>query len=317
LAAGADVITLPKVSMRRWILGATYNVTDASVAANQDFEGWIDSVQIVADGKTIFRADTNELRNVCKLLAPYGTDSLTDNDQLDNVPGLALLYDGLPTTAEDQRVWYVFNMPHDLRMYSDVEARISWRAATAEWDTPASAFTAKIWIAIHHGNVSRSLGVIRVPSSTSTEHNIPMGDYPVIAGVLTPGTVEYITEVKLKGKDGQYDVAVNEPVALMAMYGYMEGLTPASDSVVACYLPDLLVPYFPERRITVSCSTTTTIVAHYVSLFGNQTIKPQANKGDAKRGVAQAIATQYQAGAAARASTAQPATRLTPKLPAL
>jgi len=315
-AAGADVITLPKVSMRRFVLGAVYNVTDVGIVAGEDFEGWIDSVQIVADGKTIFRADRNELRNVAKLLSVFGTDSLTDSDGIDHTPAGALLWDGLPTTAEDQRVWYTFNLPHDLRMYSDVEMRISWNSAVTEW-AAASAMTYKIFVAIHAGNISKSLGVVRVPSGTNTNHDIPMGDYAVISALLTPGTVEYITEIKVKGKDGKYDIALNEPVAGVAMWDFMTGTTPTTDSVAAVILPDMLIPYYPERRVTVTCSTTTTIVAHYVALMGNQVLKPEATKGDAKRGVAPAVATKYAPGAAARAVTAQPATRVASKLPGL
>jgi hypothetical protein len=303
--AGSDVITIPKVAVRRIIISGTYTVTDASVSANEDIDGYIDTIEISADGKIIFKVNRNELKNVCKLLAPYGVDSVEDSDAMDMVSGAALYYDGLPTTAEEQRYWFVLNLSHDFRMYETVEMKIAWRAATDEWGT-ASAFVFKAAVSIQHGNVPRSLGIFRVPGSSSTEHSLSMGEYPVIAGLIVPTTVEYITTVRIKGKDGTYDVDINEPTAGAAMYYAMTGATPGSDSVAGILLPDMLIPYFQDRLLTISASTATAVACHFVTLLADGKPKATAVKGDVKRGVAPATLRQFTPGAAARAVTGLP-----------
>lgn len=308
------MITIPKVSVRRLILGCNYTVTDAGISAGENLAGWIDSVEIIADGKTIFRADTDELPLVAALLAPYATDSLEDIDDLDVCPVASLYSDATPTTAELQRAWYVLNLPHDFRLYSDVEMRISWRAAQSEWGA-ASALTFKFFLGLQRGNVPRSLGVIRVASGSSTVHDISMGDYPVIAGIINCGTANYYDELRIKGKDGTYDVNINEPSALQAMYNAMAGVTPADDDVDYLFVPDMLVPWFPERKANLTLTTAAACTFLWLSILADSKPVSTAVKGDVKRGVAAAETRQYDPGSSARAITKMPALQV--KAPSL
>lgn len=295
LAAGSDTIKLPKVAIRRLILGAEYTVTDVGISAGENLAGYLDSVQIVADGDVIFRADRDELPHAAALLAPYATDSLEDPDDLDICSVASLYSDATPTTAQEQRAWYVLNFPHDFRQYDDIEMRVTWRAATDEWGV-ATAMAFKLFVGLHVGNVPRSLALVRSATGSSTIHEMPMGDMPVIAGLIVCATANYFDEIKLKGKDGSYDVSVNEPVITQAMWNVMTGSTPADDDVDYCYLPDMLVAYYPERRLSVELTTAAALVGLFVCTVAESTPAPEATKGDAKRGVAASEMRQFRPG---------------------
>lgn len=304
--AGSDVIKLPSVAVKRLIIGSEYTVTDAGISAGENLAGYLDSIELTADGDAILKIGRNELPYVVALLAAYNTDSLDDADTLDVTPVAALSSDATPTTAEEQRAWYVLNFPHDLRKYSDIELRVTWRAAADEWGG-ASAMVFKLFVGLHTGNVPRSIAVTRSPTGSSTIHDIPMGDFPVVGGMLVPGTANYIERVRIKGKDGQYDVDINEPIVGMAMYCALAGATPADDDIDYVLLPDFLIPAYPDRRCNVELNTAAAMSSFFIGLVQEAKVKAEASKGDAKRGTAPSTVRSFSAGANALKANRVPA----------
>jgi len=295
LAAGAEEIELPKKAVRRILLGCNYTIVDPSIVAGEDVDGWISSIRIIADNKEIFRVDRNELRKVVDLLGPYGTDSVEDPEDLDVVPTTAFRHDGLPVTTELQRTFYVFNLPHDFSRYKSVKMRIEWRAVTDEWPS-ATGMTAKFSVGLQLGNVPRSLTVTRVSSGSSTEHQLTMGDYPVINAMFLAGAWNVYKELKMPGKDGNNDVDCNELSLLQAMYNAMIGIEPSTDDVAYLTTGPILIPTYPNRMCHLSLDSTATLVAFFVGIAAEHRITEGVhNRGEVARGTAKLPERDYTA----------------------
>jgi len=295
LAAGSMDIALPKRSVRRIVLGARYTVTDASIVANEDLQGFIKSIKISADNHEIFRADRDELARVTDLLASWSTDSMDDPDDLNTIPATASRCDLLPTTAEEQRAHYVFNYPHDFSLYKgDVIMTIEWNAVTTEW-LSATGFTGVIYIGLHYGNVPRSITLTRVSTPAGTEHDIPMGDFPVVAALFIPSAYNDLKELVIKGKDGANEYYSNEQTTLQAMYSLLTGVAPSSDDAAFLMTPPLLVPVYDGRRAHATFTTgTTTLVSYFLGIAAEAKLTPSVTmKGAVARGQAEVQTRSY------------------------
>jgi len=307
-AGGSDTIALPRNrAIRKFMVACRYTVTDAGISAGENFQGWVNTIKIIADGKTIFEVQKNELQNVAKLLARYYSTEINDEQIHEGAVGAAMYYDGDPTTAEAQNAWYIFNMPCDLRHYDDVRAVITWDAATGEWGA-ASAMAATISIGLDYGNVSESIGVVRGYSGSSTYHEFSMGDFPVMRALFTGLTTDTMTKLTITGKDRMNDYNASSPIFGAACWAAHLGATASDDTTTVILTPEIFVANYPDRRAYLAVSSAAAVTAFFVvKLASVVTNEAAAKMGEVARGSAPATIIGYEDAGAGDAAKVSPA----------
>jgi hypothetical protein len=180
-------------------------------------------------------------------------------------------------------------------MYDTVYAEATFRAGTSEWGA-LTAMAAYFNVCQELGQVRSSLAVERhpSPSGSNTEHSIPVGDLPIVGGVIVPinaavlANVDTLTEMTIKGKDGMVEVGVSrleEYIAVQALWNFFNGNAPADDNLERPNIPpNVLIAAYPDRVWKLTLSTAENVVAFVVAKVADHAIHPDSLMGDATRG---------------------------------
>jgi hypothetical protein len=311
-AAGADELSMHRRASKRTGFWASYTVTDAGVAAGEDWRGYCDEFSIrgvLPSGKEvlIFEAQRNELDECVYALAPYGDDDPTSSFNIQVVDSDVNFYDALPTTAEAQQVYFLFNMPHDYSMYTSVTARVEWRTLADE-HVSATATSWTLGVFQETGSVTRSIGITRSSYASSTEPFFTMGEYPVIGGQALLANVNNVLEMHAKGKDGIDEASIGRAehdIAYLALWSYYTGNVPAADTVTRFILPPgILIAQYDNRKLVMRLTTAEAIVWQFISLFAEHAVAGAVKAGDLSRGTASVIERNYTGTSASLAASA-------------
>jgi hypothetical protein len=264
-------------SVRVWTLSGVYNVTDVGIVAGEDFDGYqayiICKGSRKSDGKIqeLWHFETNEIVKAMKTAPPAG-----------NVPQYQ---DTLPTTAQDQRIWFSWLQPHDLSLYKSVWVEFKSQTAATEW-AAASAFTLELGLDLTPGPVERSFAMERYYQSTDTVHNFQVGDNTITDITIYPGTADYIDEVELPGS---WTLPRGYVLAGKVMYDTLRGAVSTTDSVDALRSGPIMDEPYTNRQIHIHASTTTTILVFAMTIVGKTEISNKARAEDLIQGRVDAV----------------------------
>lgn len=291
LTASSEQVPLQLIATKQLMLFGRYTVTDASVSAGEDVNGWIDKLEVIADGKTIFETQRDELIRAVELLSTYNGSVPDLLDSHDTIDSDALYFDGLPTTAAVQRFWFILNLPHDLRMYKSAYVKLTWRAVTDEWAT-ASAMAATFCVAQVTGNVPISIGIKREQRATNTTHDITLGDRPIIGFIAVTGSANVISELTLPGKDNTFELKIgnaDDAVAGQALWNAQTGNVPADDDQDYVLMNGFISFYRANRIFHAALSSTATMLLLYIEMRATHALMEDGRLADVWRGNAKVV----------------------------
>lgn len=139
-----------------------YTVTDATIEAGENMNGWLKSLKIGENGNFPVYVETNELDDILDAMYPGVTTGASKDD--------------LPTTATAHVAYFIFKGPFQLGAMPNPYLELAVRAITAEFPS-ASAMEATLSVFVVRSAEEIGNGAYwnRYLTPIATQHDIPLG----------------------------------------------------------------------------------------------------------------------------------------------
>jgi len=242
VAADTKEIALPPGVYDKIFIHVTYNVTDAGIAAGENFAGLIDRLTIGEGQNTPVDVRTDELPALIQFMTKG--------------PVTGVYQDTTPTTGTDQDVYITLTGPFNLRGMKNPLLTISLRSVTAEFGG-ASAFSATVAVALLASKDQSGYGVYyhREQRSSATRHVMNLGP-SLVKDIFFAGTVtSYCSNVALinTGPDYESD-RIDYPALLNQAYCDWAEST-MTDGAGKFLMEGINLPWSSMRQLVIENST--------------------------------------------------------------
>jgi len=271
--ASTDIMPLPTTGgCSSWDLIFKFNPTDSGIAADENFNGYVDKV-IIRDGseaQAIFHVETDELQKVGQWLGSrvgiqespagavtkWGTDSGTH------------FIDDLPVTTQDQYGFYRF---HQQINFDSLENPVLEVQLNPAQEGTITSFSGIIKFAYTPAAVSQTESVGRTFTASETRSEIDLGNYPVtdVMWSTDDAAIANTEATSLVGADGNNDIDANEPMEMMYYAANYQATGNGSTTDIPQTFtsgPILSEPHSKRKLITRS-ATVAVMTVHYVSIM--------------------------------------------------
>jgi len=245
VAADTKEIGLPPGVYDKIFIHVTYNVTDAGIAAGEDFAGLIDRLTVGEGQNTPVDVRTDELPALIRFMTKG--------------PVTGVYQDTTPTTATDQDVYITLTGPFNLRGMKNPLLTLSLRAVTAEFGD-ASAFTATVSVALLASKDQSGYGVYyhREQRASATRHVMNLGP-SLVKDILFMGTVtSRCNNVALINTGAGYEAdRIDYPALLNQAYCDWAECT-MSDGAGGYLMEGINLPWSSMRQLVIENGTADT-----------------------------------------------------------
>jgi hypothetical protein len=227
-----------------------YTVTDAGIAASEDVFGWVQKVEapvkFVGSSREVNLFEFLQNEEGTFLKAVYQS-------------GVAIMYDGQPTTAEAQGFGLRWRQHIDFRMIESGIVKITTGRADAEWDADATIADVNFHIDLEGGKLPDNIWTEAYPrytSASATVHSVPFTTGRCV-GVYYLLSTSYATEVEVEVSEGVYAFRTtkwydNIPAFLRA--AEQVDASPSADLPLDGKTPMINAPAKDSRKFNLNCA---------------------------------------------------------------